>query len=141
MITNKKTMLLSASLFFMHNAYSMKEQQLVQQGQQSVDWAASVYGALNAGASYVPSSSSVYDALNAGANYVTSTTSSLTKSLVTTATIAASDDAAFAKLGFPLDNDVNRAELAKYKAIVARHNSDIMNGNGDISTFLNHIKY
>src|SRR5579863_10446654 len=102
-------MLLGASLFFMHNAYSMEEQQQGQLVPQQNDWTSSVCGALNAGASYVAASSpgfDVYGVLNAGANYVTSTTSSLTRSLVTTVINATDDDAAFAKLGFPLDNDV-----------------------------------
>lgn len=44
----------------------------------------------------------------------------------TTAINAYSDDAAFAKLGFPPTNDVNNAELAKFKAVSERYNQAIL---------------
>lgn len=44
----------------------------------------------------------------------------------TTAINAYSDDAAFAKLGFPPTNDVNKAELLKFKAVSDRHSQAIL---------------
>jgi hypothetical protein len=75
------------------------------------------------------------------ANAGLSLLSTNTTSLVTTVTNYMSDDAAFAKLGFPPKGAVNEAELAKYKGVIVRHNNDTLNNAWSSEQFKNDVAF
>ncbi len=62
-------------------------------------------------------------------------------SLVATATNYLSDDAAFAKLGFPDDNAKNKAELAKFFTVKKRHREEILSNKVTSENFANDLQF
>ena len=110
MVLFRKKMIVSLSLLIVQGLFSMDRQiEKVEEG---------VLG-------HYVSSETLGSFSTAAVNGWTMVTTSFAKA-TTTAINAYSDDAAFAKLGFPQTNDVNAAELLKFKAVSERYNQAIL---------------
>lgn len=108
MVNLHKKMIIGLSLLIAQGAYGMENQE--EQSQQLSQYISpETYGALSS-------------VVSNSWGFVATSFSRAT----TTVTNAYSDDAAFAKLGHPLTNEVNKAELARFKAVSNRYNEAIL---------------